>query len=72
MKQKTNEQYIWELNNINPNIIPLEIYKGARTKIKHQCKICSHIWYVTPSYLLCGTNCPNCDNHLRSKKTNQK
>ena len=72
MKQKTNEQYIKELKNINPNVIPLEEYKGAKNKIKHQCDICGHIWEVTPSHLLCGTHCPNCDNKLRSKKIHKK
>lgn len=68
MKQKTNEQYIKELKNVNPNVIPLEEYKGAKNKIKHQCNVCGHIWDVTPSHLLCGTHCPNCDNKLRSEK----
>ena len=68
MKQKTNEQYIKELKNINPNVTPLEGYNGAKNKIKHQCNICGHKWSVTPSHLLSGTHCPNCDNNLRSKK----
>ena len=57
---KTNEQYIAELYNMNPDIEPLEKYKGANTPIKHRCKIDNYEWMVTPASLLSSTGCPVC------------
>ena len=59
--KKSNEQFLKELKEINPNIMPLEEYKGARDSIKLQCKINSkHIWYNSPTHLLNGEGCPFC------------
>lgn len=40
MKRKSIDQYINELNQINPNIKLIDKYINADTKILHQCKIC--------------------------------
>ena len=44
----------------NKNIIVLEEYKGALTKIKHQCKVCSHIWKATPHNIKHNKGCIEC------------
>ena len=36
--KKTNEEFIIELQEKNPNIKPLEEYKGALKKIRVECK----------------------------------
>ena len=61
-RTKTNEQYLLELQQANPNIEPLEEYKGANTLIKHRCKIDNYEWFATPAHLLYNTGCPVCDN----------
>ena len=61
-KTKTNDQYLLELSQINPNIEPLEEYKNSNTPIKHRCKIDNYEWFVTPAHLLHDTGCPLCNN----------
>ena len=72
---KTNEQFLLELNQINPYILPLQEYIQARTKIWVQCKKCNHKWQATPSGLLCGSGCPEClkrESHNRQVKSNKQ
>lgn len=57
---KTHEQYVIELLSKNPNIEPLETYKGANVPIKHRCKVDNYEWFVTPAHLLHDTGCPIC------------
>ncbi len=58
--QKTHEQYVSELTQINPNVEVLEEYAGSLTHILHRCKICNHEWSPIPNSLLSGTECPKC------------
>lgn len=61
MAKKTHAKYVQELNDKKPTIIPIEEYKGARIKSKHQCLICNYTWDVTPTLLLSKSNkCPKC------------
>ncbi len=41
-------------------------YKGALTKIDHECKECGYIWKTKPSSIKCGFGCPRCTT-LKSK-----
>ena len=60
-KKKTNEEFLEELKQINPNIEPLEEYSGANTIISFKCLKCNHIWKTTPSAIINTNNgCPNC------------
>lgn len=59
--QKTHEEYIRRLKDINPYIIPLEEYIQAQTKIKHKCLIDGYEWYTTPTSALSGHGCPICN-----------
>lgn len=68
---KTNDKYISELKQINPNIEMIDTYNGSNTKIKHHCLICGHIWFVAPNSLLHGTGCPECDK-TRKKRTHEE
>ena len=58
---KTNTQYIKELKDKCPNIISLEEYKGANTKILHKCLICGTEYKCIPNVKLQGWE------HCRSK-----
>ena len=50
-KKKTHEEFIQELQNIQPNIIILGKYVNSATKIKCQCLVCDNIWETKPSNL---------------------
>lgn len=65
---KTNEQFLKELKEINPNIEPLEEYKGAHNKIKMKCKICGNKWEVKPDNLINSKQgCPKCSRDKVTK-----
>ena len=73
-KRKTNDEFLKELNNINPNIYPLDKYIASSEKIRCRCKIDGHEWYAIPNNLLRGEGCPKCKYvgfaHARSKSHN--
>lgn len=61
LQKKTHEQFIKELEDINPNIEILSQYDGTHSKIKCRCKKDDHTWYTTPHNLLTNKNgCPKC------------
>lgn len=68
---KTNEEYIAGVIIVNPNIEPIEDYKGCNTKIWHHCKICDNKWKVSPSNVLKGYNCPKCANAAKCRSHEQ-
>ena len=69
-KKKSNEQFIKELKQINPKIMPLEEYKNLNTNIQCMClnDDCGLIWYASPRRLLYRKHgCPKCGK--RHKRT---
>ena len=58
--QKTHEQYVNEVSNINPNIIVMEKYINAKTPILHKCIIHNIEWKPYPEAILRGSGCPEC------------
>jgi len=56
---KTIKEYI---SQIPKDIIVLETYINAKTKILHK-HICGHEWYVTPTHILRGKGCPKCADY---------
>ena len=69
-KRKTTEQYKEELKIKNSNIICLEEYTNALTKILHKCKVCGNIWKVEPHSILNGISCPVCSG--KKQKTTEE
>ena len=57
---KSQEDFIKELNEVNPQIIPLEPYQGIYKKILCECKICGNEWETSPHQLLIGRGCQKC------------
>ena len=57
---KTHENFVEEMNAINPDIEILENYKGAKEKILCRSKACNHEWFASPTHLLKGQACPYC------------
>lgn len=58
--QLSTQEYVERLHNVNPNIVPLEDYKTAKTKIWHKCLIDGYKWMAEPSSTLQGYGCPKC------------
>lgn len=59
-RRRTNEQFVEELNEINPEVEPLEKYNTSMTKMTFRCRLCGHQWITTPSSVLSGTGCEAC------------
>ena len=59
-KQKTHEQFVAEMKEINEDIIILGTYINSQTKIKCQCKNCGYVWETKPTHLNQGHGCNNC------------
>ncbi|WP_206459459.1 hypothetical protein [Anaerovorax sp. IOR16] len=56
---KSNETFLKQLKEINPNLFPLEKYYNYNTKIKVRCLIHNYDWYVAPAKILNSkTGCP--------------
>ena len=74
--RKTHEQFIKEMNNLNPNIEILETYVTAKTKLKCKCKKHLFEWSMDPDHLLRGQGCPICGkestNASHKKKTHEQ
>ena len=64
---KTHEQFIQEMQEINPNIEILGEYEGSDKTIKCKCKIDGHEWLPLPSNLLNGSGCPKCNSSKGEK-----
>ena len=74
-KQKKHEEYVAEVESINPNIEVLERYINNRTPILHRCKIDGTIWKAIPFGVTAGKGCPTCgrNNQIqRVRKSHQK
>jgi hypothetical protein len=71
-ERKTHEKFITEMNDINKNIIILDRYMNAKTKLLCECKIHSHKWYSDPDHLLRGQGCPLCAQEARNSKHKKK
>lgn len=61
--KKSQDRFISELKEKNPNIIPLEKYKGCTTKISFKHCICGHEWVASPHHILFGSGCPVCNEY---------
>lgn len=67
--RKTNSNFLLQLKNVNPNIIPLENYIDDHTKIKCLCTIHEHVWYAAPNKILHRkTGCPKCASYHNENK----
>lgn len=66
--KKSTEDFIFELNNINPNIEIMNDYINNKTKIRCRCTIDNNIWEATPQNLLKGQGCPKCKGRCTSER----
>ena len=70
MKKKTQEQFINEVSDCNPNIEIIGDYVNDSTKIKVKCLKCNKTWEARPNTLVRGKGCPYCANNI--KKTTKQ
>ena len=59
-RRKTKEQYIKDLEAINPNLEIEDEYINTDTAVYHKCKKCGHRWKIKPNHTLSGHGCPMC------------
>jgi predicted nucleic acid-binding Zn-ribbon protein len=61
---KTTSKFKQELKAVNREILLLEEYVNAKTKVsvKHTC---GHVWSTLPNVLLKGHGCPACSHKLK-------
>lgn len=57
-KISSNEDYLLKLSKINPNVFPLNVWSGSKTKINLKCLVCNNEWLSTPY-----NGCPKCANN---------
>ena len=57
---KSNDAFLEELKQVNPDILPLEVYKRTHDPIQCKCLVCGFEWPAYPSNLLRGWKCPKC------------
>ena len=69
-RKKTNEEFVKELEKVNPNIELLEEYKYALEPILCRCKKDGYVWKSRPADLLKGKGCPKCAGNI--KKTHDE
>ena len=69
--KKSHNEYITELEKINPNVEVMEEYIDANTAILHMCKIDGHKWYARPGNILFGKGCPQCNESHGEKQIRQ-
>ncbi|MCD7810263.1 MAG: hypothetical protein LUG91_00160 [Ruminococcus sp.] len=67
MKKKTNEEFLQQMKEINPQIKILEPYQKDNIKVHCMCLKCGYEWNSTPSNLLQGKGCKMCHFHNSSK-----
>lgn len=66
---KSNEQFLVELKEANPHIIPLEKYVDDHSKILCKCSIHSYTWMAAPNKILHKyTGCPKCAAYHNENK----
>ena len=67
-KKKTHEEYVMEIDRINPNIKVIGEYVGVKTPILHKCLIHDIEWFARPDNIIQGKGCPECAKDSRIKK----
>ena len=59
-KKKTHEEFLQEVNKINPHIEISGLYGNVESKINCKCKVCDYEWTTTAKNLLKPKKCLYC------------
>lgn len=69
IRRKSTQEFIFELQLVNPNIKVIGEYINTHTPIKCQCLIDGNIWYAYPANLLNrSAGCPRCNLSLHESE----
>lgn len=74
-KRKTHEEFIKQMNTINPSIEIIGEFIKSNIAVKCRCKIDGHEWEARPNNLTSGKGCPECcyrGLHNNFKKTHKQ
>ena len=63
--KRTQEEYEFQLSQVNNNICVVGKYINKDIAIEHMCQIDGYIWNAIPNNVLGGEGCPMCANHVR-------
>ena len=66
--RKDNAGFLKEMAVNNPDVEPLEEYRGRKVKMLCQCRRCGHEWLATPGHLVNGHGCPKCANEANAAR----
>lgn len=66
--KKTHNEFVLEIDQVNPTVEVLGQYINAHSKIKCKCRICGHIWFPVAQNLRHKQKCPACANRYRNLK----
>lgn len=69
-KKRTQEQFVNEIQLINPSILVVGFYDGKDKRVTVKCKKCNYKWYPVANSLLRGYGCPHCAGN--APKTTKK
>ena len=70
-RSKTHDQYVHEVEVVNPNIIVVGQYINNKTPIEHYCQIHNVTWSAAPDGILSGYGCSECRKEKISYKTSK-
>lgn len=59
-KIMSHEQFIKDVQKVNPNITVIGKYEGIKKHIECECNICSHKWSASAEHIREGCGCPKC------------
>ena len=65
-QRKSHEQFLLDLERVNPEVEILEEYVNNHKRVKFGCKICGHTWKTVPNSILLGHGCPECSRSSTS------
>lgn len=68
---KTHEQYVKDVEEINPDVEVVGQYINAKTPILHKCKIDGYEWMAIPFIILAGYGCPQCNESSGERQVRQ-
>lgn len=68
MRKLTHEEQVEAIAKANPNIEVLGIIVDNKTPVLCKCKICTHVWSVSPNDLKRKKGCPKCARLRQSQR----
>ncbi len=70
-RTKSNEAFIDELHQLNPELKLLSAYVAAKKKVLVKCSVCGKEWETTPDYLRRNAACSSCAKEHKKRDSFQ-